>query len=205
MHSHHSTDTSSADNISAHRIRTNALRAKLQSTGSVRDTVEAALDSLESLGINLPLLLDYISYSEHIREGRAMNPIRHARISLLTSQELPSIIHRWHRRPTKHGQGMNSRTPAQAAIRRVALDIVQQTFVREINEVKDHLKLSTRDISKDVLLGIDFGEICKHIKEGAPTVFECFRAVAWSPVQERRNTVKSPDKVCWLIILCDFY
>lgn len=156
---------------------------------------------MDELGINLPLLLEYISYSDHIKElGAGNKPIRRARGTLLSSRELPNILRNWETRPTERGRGMSSKTPARATMRRFAVDCIKRLVVREIHAVKDHLKLKTNLISKDILLSIDFGDICRHIQEDAPTMFECYRAAAWSPIQEKRNIHKSPDKVCCSLI-----
>ena len=67
---------------------TQGLREKLQ--GNLKDTVKKGLFVFDSLGINLPIFLDALSWgdSECITDAK----IRYERSTLVNSKELPGIL-----------------------------------------------------------------------------------------------------------------
>jgi hypothetical protein len=186
---------SPSDDVSPYRTRTAKLRKRLESSGRVANAVLDVLQCMNKNKIDLPLLLDYLSYSNFAELSRNAT-VNYHRTTLLSSHELTSILDRWYARPTKHGKGMRSWTPAQATIHSFIISQTKKIFVKEVSAIKQYMKLDTRNVSKDVLLSIVYDDICEKVKMNAPTVYACFKAAAWSPVQEHRSTLKSPEKVC---------
>jgi len=76
------------------------LWAKLKSS-HVASKVEYILRCMDDVGLNLPIFLDLVSWGDP--DCIANVKIRYERTALMVSEELPSILRRWHKPPRTLG------------------------------------------------------------------------------------------------------
>jgi hypothetical protein len=185
------------------RTRTAKLRSELERLDRVESAIAGVLKSFRDNNIDLPLFLDYISYSDHpaVKTSSLSNSVLAARTALLYSNELPGILRRWHSRPTQHGKGMSSDTPGRRTMQAFAIDRVNQTIHRELDDCEDLFRMKTSQLSRDTLLSIRIDRLQAEVIQRAPVTWEIYRNAAWTSQQEKRNTLKSPDKVRDLVML----
>ena len=110
--------TPSAD---PHRQRTRNWREFLESHGLLVNRILLVIAHMESLQIDLPILLWAISWN--VPELTSNPHIRFARTSLMVSEELPVILSRWHKPPRTHSTGIRTHAACET-MNEWALDAV---------------------------------------------------------------------------------
>ena len=76
-----------------------------------------------------------------------------------------------------------------------ALGTVCEAVNEEMKCLKTVLKSSPSDVSEDTLLNIQLNGMVSEISTTAPTLWSILRHAAYTPKQDKRNVLKSPDTV----------
>lgn len=71
----------------------------------------------------------------------------------------------------------------------------QFAFECQLESLANDLHLPVNQLSEDQLSGIVFSDMVAIMKKKVPTLWCLLRKLAYSEVQEKRNTCKNPDKV----------
>ena len=156
--------------------------------------VHKILDYINSLGMNLPLFLDALSWGDQgcIRDEK----IKAARTDLMGSAELSGILQRWWKPPHTSTKSHKARaTGARMTMKYFATSCLAEIFGEEMKSVGRILHSSGRDVTEKDFTDVDFDKIIDDVKKEAPTIWLMLRLVSYTPKQEKRNTKKDPDKV----------
>ncbi|KAF6755180.1 hypothetical protein DFP72DRAFT_811840, partial [Ephemerocybe angulata] len=135
---------------------------------AVKNTIDAMLGN----GINLPILLEAITWNNQKAIDNAR--IRYQRTALLHSQELPVILERWWKPPRdllrrggKRPEGATSTMEAFAV--KVATDLIR----RELKALGPKLRLPAgKDVDCERLTEAGVEEMTELMKHDAPTMWK---------------------------------
>ncbi|KAJ3966157.1 hypothetical protein EV361DRAFT_1015463 [Lentinula raphanica] len=176
-------------------VLSNHRAIKLDWAGRSRlDAVLAVLDSIAVQGLDLPLFLDALFYSDS--DCHSNQRCRYARDSLMTCDELPRIVEVWHKPPRCPG-GQKSCRPfgASHVMEDFALNAVSSKVNRELRISAPLFASDPLDFSEDQLLGVDFEELKTQVLSRNPMLWRILRSAAYSEKQELHNKRKDPDMV----------
>lgn len=156
--------------------------------------IEAVLSTMDTLGINLPIFLDALSWGD---PACTKHPkIRYARTALMTSVELPDILRRWWKPPRSSSSHKSRVKGGREAMENFASECTQDLLDRELEVVgKLFLSPAGEDICEENFTGIVFEELINLTMHGAPRLWSLLRSLAYTLKQGRRNLRKDPDKV----------
>lgn len=170
------------------RSNTDTLRTKLPADGpKLVARVQAALDALQDLGLDLSLLLDLISWESPACQADLK--IRAARTSLIHYERLPLILDRW-RRPPTNSTGAGPMLDAWAL-----KTVIARTNYEMTAKVGPLLKSPRGDLSEETLLDIDMVGLAARVKSEAPTTWSVIGSLVYTDAQKKRNTKKNPAGV----------
>lgn len=174
-------------------LRNTALLRENLRADELPQKLEIILTTMDTLGINLPIFLDALSWGD---VACTRNPkIRYARTSLMTSAELPKILRRWWKPPrsTSHISRVKG---GREAMENFAAECTEDLLNRELEAVaKFLLSPAGEDIREENFTSIIFEELIESMKAAAPRLWSLLRSLAYTPKQERRNKQKDPEKV----------
>ena len=142
---------SAADSLSPliQVVQTRQLREHLGTGAAAADKVAAVLHYMNSVGLNLTLFLDLVSWGD---EECVTHPkIRCEQTGLMVSKELPSILSRWHQPP--HAQTSTNRQAqgAKSHLERFTFACVRSVIMKELDGICDILRCPAEDLSLDEL------------------------------------------------------
>ncbi|KAJ7579546.1 hypothetical protein C8J56DRAFT_1059152 [Mycena floridula] len=101
-------------------------------------------------------------------------------------EELPGILKRWWKPPNNSKRRAQAAGPAMEAF---AADCMNSIFDKELAGLAELLKSPASDDTKvETLIDIDIDYMIARARETAPRL--------WTASQEKRNTMKDPNKVC---------
>lgn len=150
--------------IDPHRRQTLNFREFLAITGDISERVVEVLDLMDSLHLNLPLLLWAISWNvpELVLHSRA----RFARTALpvMTSEELPGILANWHRPPRAHNQGIRTKAACNA-MNEWALDVVCNMLDQDMSALEPTMHYPQEDLKEETLLDISWSKMIPEVNE----------------------------------------
>jgi hypothetical protein len=152
------------------------------------------LEYMESLQLNLPILLWALCWNEAYPGLVSNNKACFARIGLTTSELLPGILRLWHHPPRAHNRGVRTEAVCQA-MEDWALNTVCNVLDRESDNLKEYMKFPQEDLSQETLLAIKWDDLISNVKILSPVTWRLFRHAASTQQQEQRNKLKTPEAV----------
>ncbi len=181
---------------SPHQRQTTGFLAFLADIGApeVCRRVVDILEYMESLQLNLPILLWALCWNETYPGLVTNHKARFARTGLTTSELLPGILKLWHHPPRSHGRGIRTEA-AHRAMENWALETICDVLDRESDDLEESQKFPQEEFSQDTLLAINWGDMISNVKSLAPVTWKLFRHAASTRMQEKRNTHKTPEAV----------
>ncbi|EGO01119.1 hypothetical protein SERLA73DRAFT_72090 [Serpula lacrymans var. lacrymans S7.3] len=135
----------------------NTHRLKENLTGSPAAKVRAILDYMNSVGLDLPLFLDLLSWDDH--ESIIDTKIWYARTSLMVSAELPGILKWWHKPPHTKGTRNSLAHGAQLVLEEFSLSCVADILEAELESIKDMCYCPPEDVSEEGLTSLYIEDI----------------------------------------------
>ncbi|KAJ6582640.1 hypothetical protein DFH09DRAFT_1439496 [Mycena vulgaris] len=162
--------------------QTALLRANLHDNLAAK--VKMDLVYMDAVGINLPILLDTMSWGDPACTQDAK--IRYERSALLNSVELPGILRRWWKPPRPHGSHRVRPKGAKAAMQDFAL-----YCSREVPEL---------ELEKAELTGTSFPKLIEAVKKVATNLWRVLMELARSPTQQKRSLKKDPSMTVIIVI-----
>ncbi|KAJ7905795.1 hypothetical protein B0H14DRAFT_3103084 [Mycena olivaceomarginata] len=164
---------------------TSHLRANLGD--GLASKIKATLTVMDGLGINLPILLDGLSWGD---PGCNLDAkIRYERSALLNSTELPGILHRW--RPKG----------AKDIMQDFAVNCSLQVLELELESLADLFKSPAGlDVTEEELTGVSLPKMITEVKKNAPNLWQVLTHLARSPTQLERISF-SQDEFCIILIV----
>lgn len=181
------------DNATLYTIRTRRLKQAALAAGDLTARVLTVLDCMDAQNIDLPIFLWALSWNIDglITDHQA----RYQRTTLMLSDELPDILSAWETPPRHHGHGVRTKG-GREAVRGFALELVSRLVEEEIEEVVSQMRRPPEEMTEDTLLSINWQDVINETRVAAPITWGLLRRAAYTPSQDIRNTVKSPDAVC---------
>ncbi|KAJ7222322.1 hypothetical protein GGX14DRAFT_326506, partial [Mycena pura] len=179
---------------------TASLRANLQDNLAAK--VKMVLLYMDGVGLDLPILLDAISWGDPACTQDAK--IRYERSALLNSAELPGILRRWWKPPRPRGSHRVRPKGAKAAMQDFAFHCSQEVLELELETAADIFKSPVGpDVTEAELTGTSFPKLIEAVKKVAPNLWRVLMELARSPTQQKRNPKKTPAMVslesCFII------
>jgi hypothetical protein len=186
---------SQSTGMSPNQRRSQNQRRFLQESGLLTERVLAVLDCMRENDIDLINILWAISWNV---EGLSGHPsVVLNRTSVLISDDLPQILHKWLNPPRSHASG--ARTKAiRENIKAWALETVLETLDGELKCLKKVMKSKPSELTEAALLDIKLQDMIDEVSTTAPVLWKTLRHVAYTPLQDIRNTMKNPDPVSYL-------
>lgn len=180
------------ESATPHQERTKKFREYHESQGTMASTVLRILDEMNAAHIDLPLLLDELSFKnqELFTSGKA----KYARTALMVSTELPGILKRWQRPPRVHSRGTRNKGAARALAEFAQAWVVRQTN-KEMRTLGESMRSPRNELSEENLLAICWEDEISNAQKVAPTFWSILRSAAYTPRQAKRNTYKDPNAV----------
>ena len=172
---------------------TATLRANLQGKNLV-ELIRPILILMDQQGINLPILLDAISWGDAdcIQDAK----IRYQRSVLMNSRELPAILRHWWKPPWSTGSRKKRPRGAAWAMESFAAECTEATLNQELEVVASSLiSLVGEDIKEEPLTSLVFNKMIVNIQNQAPVLWKLLHSMAYTPTQQARNSAKKLDKV----------
>ncbi|KAF9236815.1 hypothetical protein BU15DRAFT_88956 [Melanogaster broomeanus] len=159
--------------------------------------VEAVLHYMNTLGLNLPLFLDLLSWGDP--ECITNHKVRYERSALMVSEELPSIIERWHKPPRTTRSTHKRAQGAKPALERFAFSCVGDVVEGELEGIM------SKDLSTEGLTGLFVEDLLLKLSSpgfgGTPKLWSLLVRLTQTPKQKKLNKEKIPDLVI-LAIIC---
>jgi hypothetical protein len=112
----------------------------------------------------------------------------------MLSEELPKILQNWLRPPQQHSAGIRMKAACQA-LNEWALGTICEVVNDEMKGLKTFLKSSPADVSEESLLSIQLNNMVSDVSMMAPTLWYVLRHAAYTPKQDKRNALKTPETV----------
>ena len=107
---------------------------------------------MDSLGLDLPLFLDLLSWGD---KGCTENmKINYERTALMVSEELPSISKHWYRPPHSPGSTAIYLAGASSTLKRFSFNCVAEVVEQELEGVEDIMHCSADELSMESLTGV---------------------------------------------------
>ena len=175
--------------------RTRRLRGAL--TGSVVAKVLTILSCMDSVGLNLPLFLDFLSWGDQDCVINAK--VRYERTALMVSEELPGILERWRSPPWVTGSANLWSKGAWPAMEEFAFSCVMEVVEKELQDIEELAMCPSDKVS-------DSGLTCFLIEDmifklsspalgSAPKLWALLQKVSRMKEQARKHTKKPSDLV----------
>ncbi|KAJ7812306.1 hypothetical protein B0H14DRAFT_3090506 [Mycena olivaceomarginata] len=148
--------------------------------------IKATLTVMDGLGINLPILLDGLSWD---------NP------SLLNSTELPGILHRWWKPPRAASNKKRRPKGAKDIMQDFGVNCSLQVLELELESLADLFKSPAGlDVTEEELTGVSLPKMITEVKKNVPNLWQVLTHLARSPTQLERISF-SQDEFCIILIV----
>ncbi|KAJ7830454.1 hypothetical protein B0H14DRAFT_2515846 [Mycena olivaceomarginata] len=176
---------------------TSHLRANLED--GLASKIKATLTVMDGLGINLPILLDGLSWGD---PGCNLDAkIRYERSALLNSTELPGILHRWWKPPRAASNKKRRPKGAKDIMQDFAVNCSLQVLELELESLADLFKSPAGlDVTEEELTGVSLPKMITEVKKNAPNLWQVLTHLARSPTQLERSPKKDPSKIILIVI-----
>ncbi|KIK92435.1 hypothetical protein PAXRUDRAFT_147336, partial [Paxillus rubicundulus Ve08.2h10] len=113
----------------------NTRRLRRALTGNIAAKVLTVLSSLERVGLNLPLFLDFLSWGD--QECVVNAKIRYERTALMVSEELPGIMEHWRSPPRATGSADVRAKEARQVMEDFAFSCVADVVEKELQGIQE--------------------------------------------------------------------
>ena len=198
------TDTDSEDQnqaLASHPIQiknTQQLRGAL--TGNIAAKIRTVLSCMESVGLNLPLFLDFLSWGD--QECIVNAKIRYERTMLMVSEELPGVLE-WWRSPPRSTGGKNLRPKGvRLVMEEFAFSCVTEVVEKELQGIEELAMCLSNEVSDDRLTCFLIEDMVLKLSSPAvgstPKLWALLQKVSQMKQQVRKSTKKPSD----LVSLC---
>ena len=133
----------------------------LRNAGDITARIIKVLQYMDTLRINLPILLWAISWNV---EDLISDPyVKFTRTTLMVSKELPTILSHWFKPPRSHNQGIRTKA-ANDVLTGWTLDLLLEKVNHEMKSVGDILEYTKDSLCEETLLGIAFQTLVPRCK-----------------------------------------
>jgi hypothetical protein len=160
--------------------------------------VAAVLRYMNTLGLNLPLFLDLLSWSDP--ECVTDPKIHYERSALMLSEELPSIISRWHHPPRTKKSTHRRAHGAKYVLERFAFSCVGQVIEAELDGISDVMRCPAEDLSTEELTSLFIEDLILRFSSpgfgGTPKFWALLLQLTQTSRQKLQNSDKVPNLVC---------
>ncbi|KAI0635511.1 hypothetical protein C8Q77DRAFT_1052916 [Trametes polyzona] len=178
-----------------HGRYTASVRNVLSAGGrSIEQRVLSVLESIQAEGLNLEIFLGALFWGD--AACTTNHKIKHERAVFMRSTTLVEVLQRWWHPPTsKHSGGAQ-------AMEDFVLTCAGELLEQEMKDIAPWLRAPDDMLSRERLSSINFREIGVELQtERAPRLWGMLQRLAWSPRQQKENTMKTPFHVCLTVIL----
>lgn len=177
--------------------RTRSLRERL-TPGTAHQKVLDVLNYLDTIGLNLLIFLDLLSWgNQACIENRKIN---YERTSLMVSEELPSILARWHKPPRSPRSTSARAEGASHVVEQFAFDCVTSVIGSELQGVSETMRCSAEELSTEGLTGLQIEDLILKLSSpgfgGTPKFWSLLRRLTHTKRQQDRHMQKDADLVC---------
>ncbi|KAH9902527.1 hypothetical protein C8Q73DRAFT_741902 [Cubamyces lactineus] len=156
--------------------------------------VVAVLESIRHQGLNLELFFDALFWGDN--ECTTDTTIQYERKVFMRSPTLLRVLSHWWDPPTSKSAGGGE------AMDKFVLACAGKLLENEMEDIALQFCPPPDILSKEKLTGVNFREVgCALQSTGAPRLWSILQRLAWSPRQQKENTVKNPFHVILTIIL----
>ncbi|KAF8154046.1 hypothetical protein B0H34DRAFT_784086 [Crassisporium funariophilum] len=197
-------DSDSEDDEPIHPAIQIARTASLRERHDPRDPhelsrkVEYILRIMDTIGINLPIFLDALSWGDEACTQNAK--VRYECAALMNSQELAKILRQWLRPERSPGSKRKRPRGAAPTMKAFALECIKNLVDKELRELAPYLASPAgEDVEPETLLSTGFAGMQKDVEARAPLCLRLLKKMAHRKGQED-NTNKGPEKVILTII-----
>ena len=149
---------------------------------------------MESLQLNLPILLWALSWNKAYLSLVSNNKAHFARTTLTTSNLLPKILRLWHHPPRAHNHGIRTEAVC-SALKDWALDTVCHVLDKESENLDKYFQVPQDELSQETLLAIKWDDLIFNIKILSPMTWKLFCHATSTQQQDKQNKLKSPKPV----------
>ncbi|GLB46007.1 hypothetical protein LshimejAT787_5400040 [Lyophyllum shimeji] len=181
--------------------RTASLRERLdpQDPQELSRKVEYVLRVMDSIGINLPIFLDALSWGDEACTQNAK--IRYERAAFMNSQELPKILRQWLKPERSPGSKKKRARGAAPTMKAFALECIEDLVDKELRQLAPHLASPAgEDVEPETLLSTGFAGMQQDVEASAPSCLRLLKKMACRKGQED-NAKKGPEKVSLVIYI----
>ena len=158
-----------------------------ESWPNMKNKVIAVLDYMKKLKINLPILLDAVSFGHD--DCRNDYTINSARVQLICSNELPKILEQWYMPPKS---SPNSKRPigAKWAFQDLAIRVVKDRMCEEMEDAASNfLRTNTHSLLVDDLQVTTYEDIIHNIKIHVPVTFDILVTCATGAKERKKSKI----------------
>ena len=159
--------------------------------------IASVLHYMNSLGLNLPLFLDLLSWGD--QDCITHSKIRYERSALMTSNELPSILSRWHKPPRTQTSTHRRAQGAKYPLERFAFSCVESVIKNELEGIRAVMLCPAEDLSLEELTGIFLEDLILKFSSpgfgGTPKFWSLLARLTQTDEQCLVNTKKVPNLV----------
>jgi hypothetical protein len=166
-------------------------------TGNVSAKVLAVLSCMDSVGLNLPLFLDFLSWGD--QECIVNAKIRYERTTLMVSEELPGIL-KWWRSPPQVTGGTNSRSKgAQPVMEEFAFSCITEVVEKELQGIEELAMCPSDEVSDSGLTRFLIEDMVLKLSSptlsSTPRLWALLQKASQTKEQARKHTKKPSDLV----------
>ena len=174
----------------------NTSQLRKQLTPDVVTKIEAVLTYMNTLGLNLPIFLDLLSWGTPACITNSK--INYERMALMVSQELPSILERWYEPPHLPGSTGPHAKGARHVLSRFAFDCVAKEIDKELEGVKEAMRCPADEWTTEGLTSLHINDLLLKLSSpgfgGTPKFWSLLQRLTHGR-RQNRNTKKNPDLV----------
>ncbi|KAI0038309.1 hypothetical protein FA95DRAFT_1551310 [Auriscalpium vulgare] len=179
--------------------RTQQLRDNF--TGNVAEVARDILNYIDSKGMNLPFLLDAVSWGDAgcIEDSK----IRYERTGLMVSKELPGIIARWCRPPRTSGSHDARAGAASAPMQKFAIEHLGNVIDQELERAQDLLRSPPDSLSEKSLAEFSLEKKIESLRsaDGVPTLWSVLtRVLGHRSADSGVKSRKDPEKIAFMLV-----
>jgi len=160
---------------SSYRDHTLNRRSAMRDEEDLVKRVEMALVCMDNLGLDLPILLHALSWSNEPLISN--NTAKYHRSVLMNSLELPEILKQWSKKSEA----------ARRSLTQWATDHVTQLINTEMNAVVEKLRCDGEDLSEETFLSITPRSVTLLLKPEVPTLWRILKSASRTSQQEKRK------------------
>lgn len=172
--------------------RTQHLRAHM--TGRLVDKIQHIFQVMDSLGINLIIFLDAVSWGDS--ECTANSKVWYEQSGLMRSDELPHILRHWWRPPRSSASNKKRPCAASDVMEKFSSECFREVVDRELCVVGSVFRSPAgEDVKEETLTGFSFKEVIPSVRHLAPNLWSALHGLAYTKSQITSKTRKNPEKV----------